>query len=60
MAAASDTDGSGLRTVTPLSDEHDDSQMNAIGWIIFGILALVLLPLAPIALLLWLFDRLTN
>jgi len=58
MAAASDTDRSVLRTVTPLSDEHEDSQMNAIGWIIFGILAIVLLPLLPIAILLWLFDRL--
>lgn len=58
MAATGDDDGSGLRTVTPPSDEHDDSQMNAVGWIIAGILAFVLLPLAPIVALLWLFDRL--
>lgn len=60
MAATNDSDGPGLRTVTPPSDEHDDSQMNAVGWIIFGLLAILLLPLAPIAVLLWLYSKLTN
>jgi len=60
MATGSDTDRSFLRTVTPPSDKHDNSQMNAVGWIIFGLLAIVLLPLLPVIALIWLFDRLVN
>ena len=60
MATGSDTDRSFLRTVTPPSDKRDNSQMNAVGWIVFGLLAIVLLPLLPVIALIWLFDRLVN
>jgi len=60
MAATGDSDGPGLRTVTPPSDEHDDSQMNAIGWLVFAGLAIVLLPVLPIVALIWLYGKLTN
>ncbi|PSP95835.1 hypothetical protein BRC91_00625 [Halobacteriales archaeon QS_4_62_28] len=60
MATGSDTDRPSRRTVTPPSDEHDDSQMNVVGWIIFGLLAILLLPLLPVIALIWLFDRLVN
>lgn len=58
MAATTNGDDSPMETVTPPSDETDDSQMNAIGWLVFGVLAIVLLPLLPIVALLWLFDTL--
>jgi len=31
-----------------------------VGWIIFGLLAILLLPLLPVIALIWLFDRLVN
>ncbi|ACV47108.1 MULTISPECIES: DUF7535 family protein [Halomicrobium] len=59
MAAETDG-GSGLRTVTPLANESDDSQMNAIGWLIFAGMLVVMLPVLPILALIWLVDKLTN
>lgn len=51
MSAESD---SRLRTVTPLSGTHDLASMNAIGWIIFVIMGIILLPLLPVVALVWL------
>lgn len=59
MAASSD-DGSPLRTVTPASDEHDDSQMNAIGMLVFAGMLIVILPVLPIIALIWLYGKLTS
>ena len=33
---------------------------DVVGWIIFGLLAILLLPLLPVIALIWLFDRLVN
>ncbi|WP_225332807.1 DUF7535 family protein [Halomicrobium urmianum] len=56
MSAASEDD-SVLRTVTPLSDEHLDSQMGAFGYIMAGLLVVILLPLLPVAVLIWIVSR---
>ncbi len=57
MSAASEDD-SGIRTVTPLSDMHLDSQMGAFGYIMAGLLVIILLPLLPVAILVWIVVRL--
>jgi hypothetical protein len=58
--AASNDDGSLLRTVTPASDESDNSQMNAIGWLVFAGMLIIMLPVLPILALIWLYGKLTS
>jgi hypothetical protein len=57
----SDSDDSALpdsvRSVTAPSDTHPDAGMNAIGWIIFGGLLFLLLPVLPLLAVIWLFDK---
>jgi hypothetical protein len=55
---SADESESRLETVTPLSAEHLDREMGAIGYGIAALLALVLLPLLPIVAVLWLLARL--
>jgi len=49
-----------LRTVTPPSGTHPDASMNAIGWLVFLGLLVILLPVLPILLLIWLFSKATE
>jgi hypothetical protein len=60
MARSEDAEESGLRTVTPLSTEKDNDQMNAIGWLVFAGMLVVLLPVLPVIALIWLFDKLSS
>ena len=46
-----------LRTVTPPSGTHPDAQMDAIGWLIFLGLLILLLPVLPLLLVVWLISR---
>lgn len=50
-----------LRTVTPGYRGHRDTEMDAIGWTIFVGLVVVMLPLLPVLVVVWLltkaFDR---
>ncbi len=46
-----------LRTVTPPSGTHPDAQMDAIGWLIFLGLLILLLPVLPILIIVWLIDN---
>lgn len=51
--SADQDDGSVLRTVTPLSATHEDAEMNVIGWVMFGLMLVVLIPLLPVIVVLW-------
>lgn len=57
MSANEDGVGA-LRTVTPLTGPGEDAQMNAIGWVMFLLLVVVLLPLLPVILAILLVSRL--
>jgi hypothetical protein len=60
----SDSDDSGAsdlpRSVTAASDTQPDTQMNAIGWLVFAGLLILLLPVLPLLVVVWLFDKLTD
>jgi hypothetical protein len=47
-----------LRTVTPLSGNHRDGPMNAMGTVLAILIAIVLLPLLPVIALVWLVGKL--
>jgi len=47
-----------LRTVTPPSGTHPDAEMDAIGWLMFIGLLVVLTPLIPILAVIWLIAKL--
>jgi len=49
-----------LRTVTPPSRTHPDAQMDAIGWLIFLGLLVLLLPVLPLLLVVWLISRVSD
>ena len=49
-----------LRTVTPPSRTHPDSGMNLIGWGMFAGLLVLLLPLLPFLLIVWVIARVTE
>ncbi|MFC6756886.1 MULTISPECIES: DUF7535 family protein [Haloarcula] len=61
MSDADDTDDSRLpeplRTVTPPSGTHPDAQMDVIGWLIFLGLLILLAPVLPLLLVVWLISR---
>ena len=46
-----------LRTVTPASRMHRDMEMDTIGWAIFAGLVVVLLPLLPVLVVIWLLTK---
>ncbi|WP_160134313.1 DUF7535 family protein [Halococcus salsus] len=50
-------DDSGIRTVTPLSRPHGNTEMDVIGWGIFVLLFVVALPVIPLFVVYWLLDR---
>lgn len=55
--AATEEEESGIRTVTPLSSTHGNTEMDVIGWGIFIVLLVVALPVIPLFVLYWLLDR---
>lgn len=57
---AANDDGGLISTVTPLSDEHPNQEMDVIGWLVFLGMVVVLLPLLPVILLLWLVSKVTG
>jgi hypothetical protein len=60
---ADDSDGilpEPLRTVTPPYAGRPDSEMNLVGWAMFAILLVLLIPLGPFILLAWLLSRLSG
>lgn len=63
MATEDTPDATGerrLRTVTGIVRGRPDAEMDAIGWLILVVLAVLFLPLAPFVLLLWLLSRLSG
>ena len=48
------------RTVTPPSDTHRDEEMDLIGWGIFAGLLVLLMPLLPFLLIVWLISKVTE
>lgn len=62
MSADDDESGSErtLRTVTPSYHGRPDREMAVIGWAYFLGLLVVLLPLLPFAIVLWLVGRLLD
>ncbi|WP_254766441.1 DUF7535 family protein [Salinilacihabitans rarus] len=62
MSADDDESGSErtLRTVTPSYHGRPDREMTLIGWAYFLGLLIVLLPLLPFAIILWLVSRLLD
>jgi hypothetical protein len=50
-------DDTGIRTVTPLSRPHRNTEMDAIGWGIFIVMLVVALPVLPLFAVYWLLDR---
>lgn len=56
--SSADDDGGFIRTVTPLSRTRPDQEMDVIGWLLFLGMLIVLLPLLPVILAVWLFSRL--
>ncbi|WP_256297702.1 DUF7535 family protein [Haloarchaeobius salinus] len=49
-----------MSTVGKSVGMHPDASMSAIGYIIAALLALILLPLAPIVLFVWLAMKITE
>ncbi|WP_209309462.1 DUF7535 family protein [Haloarcula amylovorans] len=49
-----------LRTVTPLTGPHPDESMNLIGWGMFLGLLILLMPLLPFILIIWLISKVTD
>lgn len=57
MATNDSDDGSLLRTVTPLAQGHPNQEMDVIGWGMFILMAVVLLPLLPVFVVIWLVSK---
>ena len=49
-----------LRSVTPLSDYRPNAGMDAIGWGIFLGMVILLVPLLPFILIVWLIAKVTD
>lgn len=49
-----------LRTVTPPSRGHSDSEMNTIGFAMFLGLLVLLVPLLPFLIIIWVISKLTD
>ncbi|RRJ28330.1 DUF7535 family protein [Halocatena pleomorpha] len=50
----------GAPTVTPEYFGRPDREMDVIGWVIFLGLVVLLIPLSPFLILIWVVGRLTN
>ncbi len=48
------------RTVTPPTGGHPDSEMNTIGWAYFLLLLILLVPLLPFMIILWVVMKLID
>ena len=59
MATNDDADAGFIRSVTPLAGTHTNEQMDAIGWLVFLGMVIVLLPLLPVLIVVWLVSKLT-
>lgn len=46
-----------LRTVTPASKGHRDAEMDAIGWTILVGLVVIMLPLLPVLVVVWVLSK---
>ncbi len=58
MAVTTDDAGEEpTESVTELHLGRSDLEMDAIGWLLFAVLAVLLIPLLPFMLILWLIDR---
>ena len=58
MATSERDEGwTGIRSVTPLSDERPNQEMNLIGWGIFLVLLIVMLPFGLFLIPLWILWR---
>ena len=57
MATDDSDDRSLLRTVTPLAQGHPNQQMDVIGWGMFILMGIVLLPLLPVFVIIWLVSK---
>jgi hypothetical protein len=49
-----------IRSVTPLTGPHPDAGMDVIGWGIFLGLVLLLVPLLPFIIVVWLISKLVE
>ena len=49
-----------LRSVTPLTRPHPDAEMDTIGWGIFLGLMILIVPLLPFLLIVWLVLKVTE
>lgn len=58
--STSESDEGFLRTVTPLSGLHSNQQMDLVGWVMFLSMVVVLLPLLPVFLAVWLVSKLSG
>ena len=58
MAADDSDDGGFVRTVTPLAQNRPNQEMDVVGWLIFVTMAIVLLPLLPVFVVVWLVSKL--
>lgn len=62
MSADDDPSGLGerMRTVTPLTGGHPNRQMDNFGWGIFLGLLVLLFPLLPFLLIVWVISKFTG
>ncbi|WP_121821155.1 DUF7535 family protein [Halostella salina] len=49
-----------LRTATPPYAGHEDREMNVIGWSVFLGMVVLLVPLLPFILILWVLTKLLD
>lgn len=52
--------GGRIHSVTPEYFGRPDREMDIIGWVIFTGLIVLLVPLLPFLIIVWVIDRLTN
>ena len=62
MSDSDDANGLGdrLRTVTPEYFGHPDAEMDVLGWSLLLGLAVLLVPLFPFIVIVWLISKLTE
>lgn len=60
MATNDADDESLIRSVTPLTGGSANQQMDVIGWLVFLGMAIVLLPLLPVFVAVWLISKLSG
>ena len=60
MATNDTDDDSFIRSVTPLTGSTSNQQMDTIGLLVFVGMAIVLLPLLPVFVAVWIVSKLTG